>query len=319
MEKLPKEALSIYPNYILKLSKELEIDAKYRNTFCTICQRRIKFEKYLCIVCKNTTLCIECEQYHIHPTIKIKSPNFADMSIIFNYMHHTGITKKKDKEIKLLLHISSSISQFTMRPKGLIKLYINIENQSKIKTPKSNINKNDNNEENSLYNIYNSEVYIYSKNNPGITIVSQRLPSLKYKESKDIEIEVASGSIFSIYDLEVQFHSNKSNVKVEHNELKFKVIVNNDQDEEELNCYFYKYPKLLVESKETKEDIRCIIDQHITEEHPYMYLNYLKENNFDMEQVVYNLIKNNKNKFITEEKKDNKDEDKCMNFIYENF
>ena len=71
------------------------------------------------------------------------------------------------------------------------------------------------------------------------------------------------------------------------NSLEFNTIVN--EDEEELNEKFKDYPSIIITSKGTKIGIKKIMENKWIKEDPISILQFLKNNNNDINMTIANL------------------------------
>ena len=81
----------------------------------------------------------------------------------------------------------------------------------------------------------------------------------------------------------------KNNIKIQSNSISFRIEVNEDDEEEELNDFFSGFHKILTQNKEMKKNIKDIMEQKICNVHPEMIMNYLIANNGNKEETIKDL------------------------------
>ena len=81
----------------------------------------------------------------------------------------------------------------------------------------------------------------------------------------------------------------KNNIKIQSNSISFRIEVNEDDEEEELNDFFSGFHKILNQNKEMKKNIKDIMEQKICNVHPEMIMNYLIANNGNKEETIKDL------------------------------
>ena len=90
-----------------------------------------------------------------------------------------------------------------------------------------------------------------------------------------------------------------SDMKLECNTLDFTIEVNEDEEEEELNIFFEQYPDIMVLNKKAKEDLKYIVEKHISKEHPSIIVHMLKNNDWDRDKTINELnLKKNESGYL---------------------
>ena len=249
---------------------------------CSICSSKIYYCKYICIVCKDCILCQKCETEHKHPVLKCKFPQLSTLEHIYTYINtRNSEIKNKNNNSNFLINIFSNklelklecnSNNFTMRPNSKKSIPISIQNLSS-------------NELDCLSN----KVVLFGRNNKDLKIYTVHLNHRLNKfEQIDTFINIESNDICKIYDFTIEIFSLKLN-RLKSNILNFKVEINNDNEDEELNNYFKEYPKITIESKNIKKGIKKIMDDTNNKFNPIIVLQYLKNNNGDVDTTFFNL------------------------------
>ena len=222
--------------------------------FCSICSSKIYYIKYICVVCKDCILCQKCEDEHKHPVLKCKFNQLSTLEDIYTYINtnNSEIKKKQNSNQGFLSNIFSNKNEFklecnsnsfSMRPNSTIIIPITITNLS-----------------NSEINCFKNKVVLFGRNNKDLKIYTVALNNIINKsEQIDTFIKIESNDICKIYDFTIELFSLMLN-KLKSNILNFKVEINNDKEDEELNKYFKEYPKIIIESKSIKKGIKKLLE-----------------------------------------------------------
>ena len=256
---------------------------------CSICSSKIYYHKYICVVCKDCILCPKCEIEHDHPVLKCKSNQLSTLESVYIYINTRNQLVKDNKnnnsgflssifskqhELKLECNSYS----FTMRPNKKIKIPISISNLSGVE-----------------FDCGKNKLALFGRNNKDLKIYTVVLNNIINKsEQIDALIKIESNDICKIYDFTIELFSLMLN-KLKSNILNFKVEINIDKEDEELNKYFKEYPKIIIESKKIKKGIKKILEDTNDRFNPIIILQYLKNNNGDVDETFSNLMNNNNN------------------------
>jgi hypothetical protein len=244
---------------------------------CSICSGNIYKNKFSCCICNNMILCEKCEDCHDHPLMKFKTREFASKDDILHYMlsNHDKKNLQVDKslfkkmkdlsddifDIKYKLSINLFSYKLTARPNKKFKIPVIIANDSGKTIPKS-------------------KLIIISRNNKDLKVRPTTIETdISRKEKVEVYLECETNSQLKTYDFELSVFS--ANSKVICDPVNVIIDVNNDQEEEELNEYFIMYPKILGINKEEKKIIRNILQERISDKHPYILYNILIKYNWD--------------------------------------
>ena len=270
------------------------IRQKYQtfNETCSICHSKITDIKYICIICTDCVLCSKCEEIHIHPVLKCKSYQLSTLKDVYIYINKRNkvikslLKNEKDSSVlglfqdifidKYEIKLSTPYTQFTMRPNKSITIPITIQNLS-----------------NNIIECSPLDLFIYAKNTKDLKVYTKKLEqTIHKKEQLDIDFLVESNNHCDEYNFVVELYSSK-NIKLKCNILELKVIVNDDEEEEKLNEYFEKYPKIILASKETKNCIKKILKENNIQEDPITIMQFLKNNDNDLDKTIKNLTSMN--------------------------
>ena len=261
---------------------------------CSICSSKIYFNKYICVVCRDCILCPKCEEDHDHPVVKCKFSQLSTLKDIYNYINtrNPEICINKNNSFGFLnnffnryeLKLESNSYNFTMRPNSKKNIPITIENLSS----------------NEL-DCFQNKIILFGRNSKDLKIYSVKLDyKLNKSEQVDTFITIESQDNYKIYDFTIEIFSFVLN-KLKSNILNFKVEINNDKEDEELNMFFRDYPKILIEPKSIKQGIKKILDDTNNKYNPIIVLQYLKNSNGNVEDAFYNLgLQINNNIIINE-------------------
>ena len=263
------------------------------NEECTICSSPITNKKYICIICPNCILCSKCEEIHIHPVLKCKNPQLSTLKDVYIYINKRNMViqsflkNEKDSSVfglfqdifsgKYEMKLTANCHTITMRPNKSLNIPITLQNLSGNKVECSIL-----------------QLYLISKNNKDLKVYDKELDLvINKREQNDVYMLVESNNYTSEYNFTIELYSIK-NIKLKSNILEFKIIVNNDEEEEQLNEYFKEYPNIIVTSKETKIGIKKIMENESIKEDPITILQFLKNNNNDINKTIENLSSINK-------------------------
>ena len=274
--------------YIDKGGRDIiELKEHHFNEECSVCKSKITNKKYICIICPNCILCPKCEQIHIHPVLKCKSSQLSTLKDVYIYMNKRNMViqsflkNEKDSSVfglfdifsgKYEIKLSTNFNKITMRPNKSIYIPITLQNLSSTKVECGPL-----------------QLFLIGKNTKDLKVYNKELDIvINKREQNDINILVESNNYCSEYNFSIELYSIK-NIKLKSNNLDFNIIVNDDEEEEELNEFFNKYPNIILTSKETKLGIKTIMENESIKEDPITILQFLKNNNNDIEKTINNL------------------------------
>ena len=285
------------PQYLLKIKdyslEYLNLDNTYPDKpsnppfddNCSICNSKIYYIKYICVIC-NCFLCPKCEIEHEHPVLKCKFSQFSSLESIYIYLNTKNQEVKNQKSNsnflsnifsnKFELKLRCDSRTFTMRPNTQKKIPITIYNLS-----------------NGEIDCEKNKVALYGKNNSDLKVSTYFLKNkLNKNESCEALIIIESNDKKKEYIFNIEIYSLLSN-KLKNNILNFKVKINNDQEEEELDDYFKDYPIITIESKDIKLGVKKIYEntKNKNKFDPPTILLHLKNNKGSVDDTFYELFK----------------------------
>ena len=282
-------------NYYEKDGRDLIEHRDPFNLHCSICDGKIKNQKYICVICPDCILCPKCEETHIHPVLKCKSSQLSTLKDIYIYINKRNMViqsflknEKDSSGFKLFqdifsekyeIKLSSEYKTIYMRPNKSINIPITLQNISSNKVDCKLLH-----------------LFLISKNIKDLKVYDKELDLvINKREQNDVNILVESNNHISEYNFIVELYSLK-NIKLKSNTLEFNIIVNDDEEEEELNEEFKEYPNIIISSKETKQGIKTIMENKLIKENPITIFQFLKNNNNDIDKTIDNLTHINRSK-----------------------
>lgn len=252
---------------------------------CSICSSKIYYIKYMCVICKDCNLCPKCEIEHEHPTLKCKFPQLSTLKDIYIYIN------TKNSEIKNNKNAGGFLSDI-FNNKSELKLECNSYQFSMRKNSKKiipivvyNLSGND-------FDLKKNKIIIFARNNKDLNVHTKFLEGVMNKnDNLKIYVTVESVDICKTYDFTLELFSN-SNAKLKSNELKFKVEINEDNDDDKLNEFFEKYqdfPEIFIEPANIKNAVKKILENTSTKFEPINILKSLKNNKGNIEETLNEL------------------------------
>ena len=252
---------------------------------CSICSSKIYYIKYICVICKDCILCPKCEIEHEHPTLKCKFPQLSTLKDIYIYIN------TKNSEIKNNKNAGGFLSDI-FNNKSELKLECNSYQFSMRKNSKKiipivvyNLSGND-------FDLKKNKIIIFARNNKDLNVHTKFLEGIMNKnDNLKIYVTVESVDICKTYDFTLELFSN-SNAKLKSNELKFKVEINEDNDDDKLNEFFEKYqdfPEIFIEPANIKNAVKKILENTSTKFEPINILKSLKNNKGNIEETLNEL------------------------------
>ena len=255
---------------------------------CKSCGAHITNIKYICVICPDCVLCQKCEQSHIHPVLKCKSVQLSSLKSVYIYMNKRNnviqsfLKNEKDSSVfglfqdifsaKYEINISTPCNKITMRPNKALKIPITIQNLSSTKI-----------------NCKLLQLYLISKNIKDLKVYNYEIDlEINKREQNDIYLTVESNNHCDEYNFSLELYSIK-NIKLKSNIIDFSIIVNEDIEEDELNEFFKYYLNIIITSKETKNGIKKIMENENIKENPITILQFLKNNDNNVEKTIDNL------------------------------
>ena len=258
---------------------------------CSMCSSKIYYKKYICIICKNCILCQNCQQDHFHPMLKCKDKQLSNVYDITNYLktHNEEIinmqnqTNKKGFFSKIFsekyeLKLDCNSLNFSMRPNKRINIPITIQNLSK--TP---------------FNCLENNIFLFARSNKDLKVYEKKVEQILNKfDQIDVNMILESNEFCKVYNFTIELYS-KEEIKLKSNILSFKLEVNRDDEDEELNEIFRQYPKIIVMNKNIKKGVKKILEDKTITQDPVLVMQFLANNNGNIEETIKNLKSMNTN------------------------
>lgn len=263
------------------------------NEVCSICSSKIYYTKYICLICRDCILCSICEEEHLHPVLKCKQNQLSTLKDIYNYIN------KNNEEIQIMnnndnskiggifsdffsskyeLKIDCNSLDFSIRPKHKISLPITIQNLS-----------------NREFDCEKYNLVVFGRNSKDLKVYNKMInQKLNRYEQIDTNVIIESNDFCKIYYFTIELYTGV-NIKLKSNILSFKLEVNNDKEDEDLNSEFKNFPKLIVMPKNIKKGVKKILDVTQHKKDPMTIMQFLRNNNGNVEETIKNLNSFDKN------------------------
>jgi hypothetical protein len=256
---------------------------------CSICSSKMFYKKYLCIICKNCALCHNCQQDHLHPMLKCKENQLSSVYDITNYLENhneeiKSMTNQKNQDNKKKgffskifsgkyeLKLNCNSLDFSMRPNKRINIPITIQNLSS--TP---------------FNCKENNLILFARNNKDLKVYEKKVEQILNKRDQiDVNMILESNDFCKSYYFTIEVYSS-ANIKLKSNILSFKLEVNKDEEDEELNEKFREYPKIIVMNKKIKKGVLKILEDKSITQDPVIVMQFLANNNGNVEETIKNL------------------------------
>ena len=253
---------------------------------CSICSSKIYYKKYICIVCRDCILCQNCQEEHLHPILECKHIQLSQVPDIYLYMKNhnpqikddiTNKSKKKGFFSKIFsgkfeLKLSCTSLNFSTRPNKTINIPITIQNLS-----------------NTVFDCGKNNLILFARNNKDLKVYEKKVEQvLSKQEQADVNMILESSEFCKLYSFTIELYSSED-IKIKYNILSFKLEVNNDEEDEKLNEEFIKYPKITVMDKNIKKGVKKILEDETITQDPVTIMQFLKNNNGDVNETINNL------------------------------
>lgn len=255
---------------------------------CSICSSKIYFKKYICIVCRDCVLCHNCQEDHLHPILKCKQAQLSNIQDIYSYLKNNNNeiknmslekTKKNVKGLfskffseKYELKLDCNSLNFSMRPNKRINIPITIQNLSGVP-----------------FNCEENNLTLFARGNKDLKVYEKKVEHILNKQEQiDVNMILESTEFCKIYYFTIELYTNEE-IKLKTNILSFKLEVNKDEEDEELNEEFKNYPKIIVMNKNIKKGVKKILEDKTITQDPVTVMQFLKNNNGKIEETIKNL------------------------------
>ena len=139
-------------------------------------------------------------------------------------------------------------------------------------------------------------VTLFARNNKDLKVYTNLLDDKMNKnEKKIVFVKIESNDIGKVYDFTIEAFST---AKMKSNVLNFKVEVNDDEEDENLNKYFSEtYPdfrEILIETTVIKKGVKKLMENTNNKFEHDAILKCLKNNKGNVDEAFYELNKSNK-------------------------
>ena len=254
---------------------------------CSMCSSKIYYQKYICIVCRECILCQNCQVEHLHPMLKCKQKQLSDVQGIYNYLKNNNdeikqIISQKIKKSKGFfgslfsgkyeLKLNCNSLNFSMRPKQKINVPITIQNLSNVP-----------------FNCEENNLILFSRNNKDLKVYEKKVKHILNKQEQiDVNMILESNEFCKIYYFTIELYT-REDIKLKNNILSFTLEVNKDEEDEKLNEYFKNYPKVIVMNKSIKKGVKAILEDKSITQDPVIVMQFLANNNGNIEETIKNL------------------------------
>ena len=253
---------------------------------CSICSSKIYFKKFICIVCRDCVLCQNCQEEHLHPMLKCKQSQLSRVQDIYNYLknYNEEIKQLSNEKIKKKgffnkifsekyeLKLNCNSLNFSMRPNKTINIPITIQNLSSVP-----------------FDCEKYQLILFARNNKDLKVYEKKVEQVLNKhEQIDVNVLLESNEFCKIYYFTIEIYTNDE-IKLKKNILSFTLEVNEDEEDEVLNEEFKNYPKLIVMNKKIKKGVKKILEDKTITQDPVTIMQFLMNNNGNIEKTIKNL------------------------------
>ena len=231
---------------------------------CTLCKGPLNLSKFGCLLCPNFFLCSKCEENHPHPMIKYKSNHLSDNldKIIQIYSCSTKKEKKLIDKIKkkfgkkniipILLRTNIASNSFLIGPSQQRMVNLVIKNNNKFVIPKNTLSV-------IIKNQFDLNITIKDKYLDNEIAAGSEIPVTLYIRSNE-------NNLFENYNLKIIVLSDSMDKVSEP--LEMKIVVKNDDEDNELNKQFNEFPSIILLPKDKKKKLQYIIKEKLSVKSP---------------------------------------------------
>ena len=231
---------------------------------CTLCKGPLNLSKFGCLLCPNFFLCSKCEENHPHPMIKYKSNHLSDNldKIIQIYSCSTKKEKKLIDKIKkkfgkkniipILLRTNIASNSFLIGPSQQRMVNLVIKNNNKFVIPKNTLSV-------IIKNQFDLNITIKDKYLDNEIAAGSEIPVTLYIRSNE-------NNLFENYNLKIIVLSDSMDIVSEP--LDMKIVVKNDDEDNELNKQFNEFPSIILLPKDKKKKLQYIIKEKLSVKSP---------------------------------------------------
>ena len=159
-----------------------------------------------------------------------------------------------------------------MRPNKRINIPITIQNLSGVP-----------------FNCEENNLTLFARGNKDLKVYEKKVEHILNKQEQiDVNMILESTEFCKIYYFTIELYTNEE-IKLKTNILSFKLEVNKDEEDEELNEEFKNYPKIIVMNKNIKKGVKKILEDKTITQDPVTVMQFLKNNNGKIEETIKNL------------------------------
>ena len=248
---------------------------------CLLCHHPFNQCKFGCLLCPNYFLCSKCEENHPHPMVKYKSIILSDnvnkiVTIYSNWNKKQEVIKKKlgVKNIyQLQTRTNISSNSFLMGSSQERMLNLLIKNSNNFNIPKNTLTILIKNQYD--LNITIKDELLFNEINAGMEIpigIYVRSNAKNLLEKYILRIEVVSNSLDII-----------------SKPIDLKIVVKDDEEDNELNKQFNEFPSIILLPKEKKKKLQYIIKEKISVKTPQEIKAIMERFKWSIDQAIVDL------------------------------
>ena len=252
---------------------------------CLLCQQPFNQCKFGCLLCPNYFLCSKCEENHPHPMVKYKSMILSDNvnKIVTIYSNWNKKDKDFQEVIKKKLGVKN-IYQLQTRTNISSNSFLMGSSQERMLNL---LIKNSNN-----FNIPKNTLTILIKNQYDLNItIKDELLFNEIKAGMEIPIGLYirsnSKNLLEKYILRIEVVSNSLDIISKAIDLK--IVVKDDEEDNELNKQFNEFPSIILLPKEKKKKLQYIIKEKISVKTPQEIKAIMERFKWSIDQAIVDL------------------------------
>jgi len=212
---------------------------KYSESNCSSCYACLYNQnKFICTICPLTKLCANCENYHMHPMIKLRKTDLSEISETKSLMLKGLGFKIRNSSITLKAKLETSLRNIAVCQNQKFVVSINITNECNFELSAS--------------------TKLIAKNNMDLVINNFSFP-FELKKKEVIKVDLVCFSANTLKQYKVEFILFDKEGRINCNSLLVDIEVRKDIVEENLNSLFKDYPYIVELPKQKKQIINQIL------------------------------------------------------------
>lgn len=267
-------------------NSNLQDDQCFVGEFCSICNKQIKADKFICIMCENFSICQACEKTHLyHPLLKVNKSSslISDRDDLVQYINKNLPIKNPCVLRKISKSSSRARDHITINPYSQIKttfamipketLVFTVRIQHNCEEPLSNL-------------------LIYPKNSKNFQVSSSSIRHLDMYDSSDVDITLKAPAQKGNYSFELTAMIKNFNLIVEPLKFQISVVDPNAVDELNINILFSDFEDIKDLPLGKKRIIYNIFKKNISSKSIPQIAKILRDNNYKIESSL-ELLTNN--------------------------